>query len=89
MLSRGSRTAAAFWLHLENGFNEFLAGSFWAGVAPMLWRKEYAVFSILQCVVEFQERRRFSKRWRNGLGELGGEERTRTRDDTIGCAQIR
>jgi hypothetical protein len=55
-----SRTAQAdALLHLDNGFNEFFVGSFWAGLTPALGCEEQAIFSVRQSLVEAQESRRF------------------------------
>ena len=46
-------------LHLDNGFNEFFVGSFWAGPTPALGGEEPAILSVPQSLVEAQEGRRF------------------------------
>ena len=46
-------------LHLDNGFNEFFVGSFWAGPPLALGGEEQSIFSVPQSLVEAQESRRF------------------------------
>src|SRR5262249_42158473 len=56
--ARTARGAIAL-LHLDDGINEFSAGSFGPGPAPVLGREEAAILSVPQGLVEAQESRRF------------------------------
>src|SRR5207244_11677425 len=77
-LLSNSRTAPGgiALLHLDNGFQEFFVGSFWAGPTPALGGEEQAILSVPQSLVEAQEGRRSQNDGRTDQPGVASEERT-------------
>lgn len=75
-------------LHLEDGLNNFLTGSFWTRSAPAWGGEKEAIFSIFQGLMKGQKGRGFE--YDRRTDEAGGpnEKRAQTGDQTIGSAKI-
>src|SRR6266566_7548690 len=75
-------------LHLDDGINEFSTGSSGPGPPPLLGRKEAAILSVPQGLVEAQESRRFQNDGGTDQAGRPHQQSAPTGDEAVGKAEM-